>query len=113
MKNHKSNTIIYRWKGINQMGKQLSGTITAHHITHAKSELLKQGIITRRITKAKPALMPLKSHSIKADDIALFTRQLSTMIDAGLPLVQSLDIIAKGHKNPTFQQLVLTVKKAV
>jgi type IV pilus assembly protein PilC len=98
------------WEGKDKSGKASKGVFAAKSETVAKAELRRQGY---RVTKIKPKPKPLFKKSAKAitpGDIAVFSRQLATMLKAGVPLVQSFDIVGKGHENPSMQDLLLSIK---
>jgi type IV pilus assembly protein PilC len=98
------------WEGKDKSGKVNKGVFSAKSETVARAELRRQGY---RITKIKPKPKPLFKKSAKAitpGDIAVFSRQLATMLKAGVPLVQSFDIVGKGHENPSMQELLLSIK---
>ena len=98
------------WEGVDKNRKKVNGVIPAKSEVVAKTELRRQGY---RVTKIKKKPKPLFSPRIKAitpADIAVFSRQLATMLKAGVPLVQGFDIIGKGHENPSMQDMLLSVK---
>lgn len=104
---------VFKWQGKNRQGQVLSGEIEAANTAVAVLQLRKQQIIPVDVKpeKGKARNFEIKlPRKVKEKDVAVFTRQLATMIDAGLPLVQSLEIQAKQQENPTFQQTLLKVK---
>lgn len=106
-------TVSYQWEGINQSGEKINGTIEAHSLAIAKTELRKQGVITRKIVKKRKSLFGGKGKKIKSPDITIFSRQLATMIEAGIPLVQAFDIVAKGQSNQRMKELVENIRTDV
>ena len=93
-------------------GKMKTGEVEAEDEKSAVSKLKQQNI---RVTTIKEkgggsALFGPKVHKITSRDVVIFTRQFSTMVDAGLPLVQCLDILGKQSDNPTFGEKILKVK---
>ncbi|KTC65888.1 pilus assembly protein PilC [Legionella adelaidensis] len=109
-----ANKIInFRWEGINRAGEKINGVIDSRSLTLAKTELRKQGIILRKIAKQRQPLFKKKSKKIKQADITVFSRQMATMIEAGIPLIQAFDIVAKGQSNPRMKDLIETIKKDV
>ena len=104
--------IQFDWEGVNQSGKPMQGTIEAHSAAIAKAELRKKGVITRKIGKKRKSFFST-GKKITAGDITVFSRQLATMLDAGIPLVQSFDIVAKGQNNPKMKDLIEKVKTDV
>ncbi|MBK8814486.1 MAG: type II secretion system F family protein [Methylococcaceae bacterium] len=100
----------FLWEGKDKSGKPTKGVFAAKSETIAKAELRRQGY---RITKIKLKPKPLFKRGpkpITSQDIAVFSRQLATMLKAGVPLVQSFDIVGKGHENPSMQELLLSIK---
>lgn len=102
-----NHSIQYQWKGLNREGQEIHGELEANSLLHAKVALRKEGIITHRIKKKR-----WNSHSKKINplEVMLFSRQLSTLIQAGIPLVQSFEIIAKGLSHSCMKALIETVK---
>ena len=113
MSKDKSNVTVYRWFGVNRSGEKNDGTIEANTMAIAKTTLHKQGIIVKKISKKRKPLFDKNNKKIKPGDIAVFTRQLATMIEAGIPLIQSFDIVGKGQSNVRIQNLIETIKKDV
>lgn len=103
----------YIWEGKNQSSEKVNGVIDARSIAIAKLELRKQGIIVKKIIRKRKPLFNRASKKIKQADITIFSRQLATMIQAGIPLVQSFDIVAKGQSNPRMKDLIEEIKKDV
>ena len=97
---------IFEWEGKDRKGKIFKGEMRAESITEVNAILRKQGL---SITKSKRR-RAARGKKITPKDIAYFTRQLSTMLKAGVPLLQSVDIIAKGHANPNFTQLLTEIR---
>jgi type IV pilus assembly protein PilC len=97
---------IYVWKGKNSFGEKRKGEIEAVDEAGARAQLRRLRIDNPTI-KVKPKdifeNVKLFKPKVTGKDIVIFTRQLSTMIDAGLPLVQCLQILGKQQSNPTFQ----------
>lgn len=105
--------IKFTWKGKDKAGNQTSGEINARSEIIARTDLRKTGIRVISIKKKpKPLIanLSIKSPPITASDIAIFTRQLVTMLESGIPLVQAFDIIGKNHKNPSMVKMLLSVK---
>lgn len=105
-----SQKICYHWHGVIQSGEKVSGIIEANNLSLAKSELRKQGIITRRIVKKRPTLLNRK---IKQTDITVLTRQLATLIKAGIPLIRSFDVLENGSSNQRIRNLIKTIRQDV
>lgn len=110
MINNNKRLNTYIWEGVNPVGESCCGILEAGSIEIAKIDLRNQGIFISRVSmKRRPPLTGYKK-SIKHHDIALFSRQLATLIEAGIPLTQGLDIIIKGLNNQQMQRLVHMLK---
>ncbi len=107
-------TQTFAWEGTDRSGKKRNGEIPATNANLAKAELRKQGINATKVKKKGGgfSLSGLGS-KISPMDIALFTRQLATMMKAGVPLVQSFEIVADGMDNPAMKDLILKIKEEV
>ncbi len=105
---------VFAWVGTDRTGKKTKGEITSKNANIAKAELRKQGINPKTVKK-KGAGFDLSSFGAKVTpgDIALFTRQLATMMKAGVPLVQSFEIVADGVDNPMMKDLILKIRDEV
>ena len=107
---------IYVWKGKNSFGEKRKGEVEAIDEAGARLQL-KRMRIEDPIVKLKPKDLleniKLFKPKVTGKDIVIFTRQLSTMIDAGLPLVQCLQILGKQQSNPTFKQVSKTIQSDV
>lgn len=102
--------IEFLYEGTNREGKKTKGEFFAVTEIIAKATLRKQGINVLKIKKKpKPLFSPRKMKILPAD-IAIFSRQIATMMKSGVPLVQSFDIIGLGHANPSMQELILAIK---
>ncbi|RWX44909.1 Type II secretion system (T2SS), protein F [Candidatus Electrothrix aarhusensis] len=103
---------VYVWKGKNTLGNTIKGEIEAGNETAVLAQLKRLRIQNAKI-KEKPADMfanvAFLQPKVTGKDIVVFTRQMSTMIDAGLPLVQSLQILSNQQENPTFKRALLAI----
>lgn len=107
----KANQLIsFHYEGINKSGQKLAGDIEARSLAMAKADLRNQGIVTNKIAKKRKPLFDRKNKKIKAADITIFSRQLATMIESGIPLVQSFDIVSKGQSNMRMKELIESIK---
>ena len=97
------------YDGVNRRGQKVKGETTSRSLELAKATLRKQGIVVKGIKKKPKALFTFKK-AIKPIDIAIFSRQLATMIKAGIPLTQSFEIVADSLDNPSMKDLVLSIK---
>lgn len=102
----------FAWEGTDKKGAKIKGEINGQNPALVKAQLRKQGINPLKVKKKpKPLFSPGKK--IKPMDIALFTRQMATMMKAGVPLLQSFDIIGEGFDNPRMRTLINDVKQEV
>ena len=101
---------LFAWEGTDKRGNRVKGESRGTNPTLVKAELRKQGIVPLKVKKKSALAGAGKGKAITPKDIAIFSRQLATMMSSGVPLVQAFDIIGKGHENPKMQQLVMTVK---
>lgn len=106
-----SSTYVY--KGVDKKGTKVQGEINAASPTIAKAQLLKQGISAKSVSKKAKPLFGSSGKAIKPADIAVFSRQMATMMKAGVPLVQAFDIVADGLENPNLRKLVLAIRDSV
>ena len=104
---------IFLWEGTDKLGKKSKGEISSSTPAIAKAELRRQGIKATKVRKKTKGFSLGGGGSIKPADIALFTRQMSTMMRAGVPLVQAFDIVADGLDKPKVADLVRTVRNDV
>lgn len=101
--------IVFLWEGKNKDGKLVRGEMRAASESVVQAKIRRQGITNTKVKKVR-----FKSGSkITEKDIALFTRQLATMMKSGVPLLQAFDIVGRGHSNPTVGKLLLDIKADV
>ncbi|WP_053143982.1 type II secretion system F family protein [Pseudomonas sp. P97.38] len=105
-------TDVYTWEGKDRKGTRMTGELTGQSTALVKAQLRKQGINPQKVRKKTPSIFN-KGKRIKPLDIALFTRQMATMLKAGVPLLQAFDIIGEGFDNPSMRKLVDEVKQEV
>ncbi len=105
-------TSTFSWEGKDKKGATVKGEISGQTPALVKAQLRKQGINPTKVRKKSPPLLGA-GKKIKPMDIALFTRQMATMMKAGVPLLQSFDIIGEGFDNPNMRKLVDEVKQEV
>ncbi len=107
---------MYKWEGRTRDGQVRKGTIEAPNEAVVTAQLRAQRIMPTKIKKSLGAVeikIPGLKPKVKTKDIVVFTRQFATMIDAGLPLVQCLEILGGQQENPTFKEVILKVKEDV
>ncbi|MGB5326231.1 MAG: type II secretion system F family protein [Pseudomonadales bacterium] len=103
----------YIWEGKDRAGKVAKGELTMANQALAKAQLRKQGIVVKSVKRKPKPLFGERSKAIKPMDIAIFTRQLATMMKAGVPLVQAFEIVAEGLENASMKKLVTDLKNDV
>lgn len=104
----------FTYEGINKQGVKVTGEINALNIGIAKAEIRRQGLTPTKVRKKSKALAFLQhKKKISPFEIAAFSRQMATMMLAGVPLVQAFDIVAKGVDNTSMRDLVLAIKADV
>ncbi len=104
---------IYLWQGTDRSGKKTKGEIQSSSQALAKAQLRKQGIIPSRVKRKPKELFGPKKQKITPGDIAVFTRQLATMMKSGIPLVQSFEIVGESLENPSMRDLVASIRNDV
>ncbi len=103
--------ISFTWEGTNKEGKKVKGQMSAANINFVKANLRKQGIVPKKVKKNSSSAA--RGKKITTEDIAVFSRQLATMMKAGVPLVQSFEITGEGHSNPAMRELIFAIKNDV
>jgi len=101
--------VPFIWEGKDKRGKIVKGKMLAKDELALRAHLRQQGVAASRIKKQSTRT----GGKVRPADIAVFSRQLATMMAAGIPLVQSFDIVGAGHDNPAMQKLILDVKQDV
>jgi type IV pilus assembly protein PilC len=102
----------YVWEGKDRRGNKAKGEMSGVSLALAKAQLRKQGIVPDKVKKKSKPLFG-GSKKITPFDVAMLTRQLATMMKAGVPLVQSFDIVADGLENKGLQELVMSVRNDI
>lgn len=102
----------YVWEGKDRKGNKTKGEMAGSNLSLVKAQLRKQGIIPSKVKKKPKPLFGGKK-KITPFDIAMLTRQLATMMKAGVPLVQSFDIVADGLENKGLQELVMSIRNDI
>src|SRR6266436_3398875 len=103
--------VAFAWQGRDKRGNRVKGKSLAPDEPALRAELRRQGIAPSRIRKQSKALRA--GGKVKPEDIAVFSRQLATMLAAGIPLVQSFEIVGNGHEKAAMQKLILDIKADV
>jgi type IV pilus assembly protein PilC len=102
--------VPFAWEGRDKRGARIKGKSLAPDESALRAELRRQGIAPSRIRKQRQGR---KGGKVNAGDIAVFSRQLATMLAAGIPLVQSFEIVGNGNDKPAMQKLILDIKSDV
>ncbi len=105
-------TSVFSWEGTDRKGSKVKGELSGASPALVKAQLRKQGINPQKVRKKSVSLFGA-GKKVKPMDIALFTRQMATMMKAGVPLLQSFDIIGEGFDNPNMRKLVDDLKQEV
>src|SRR5438270_5642353 len=106
----------FQWEGTTRSGDKRRGVMEASSVNEVESRLRNDGMAVERVKKEGGLNINVNlsfGSGVTAKDLQIFTRQLATMIDAGLPLVQCLDILASQSENKQFQRVLFGVKNAV
>ena len=102
----------FKWEGKDRKGTRIDGVLQGENAALVKTQLRKQGILVTKI-KRESTLFGKRPKPIKPLDIAFFTRQLATMMESGVPIIQAFEIIAEGAENPSVAKLVTEIKNDV
>ena len=103
-------TVTFSWEGTDRKGVKLKGETNAASVALVKADLRRQGISPVKVKKKSISLFGKSKGKITAKDIALFSRQLATMMSSGVPLVQGFDIVGKSNDNESMRNLNMTIK---
>lgn len=104
-----SKEFSFSWEGVDRKGARVRGVSDGPSESFVRMQLRRQGINPIKVRK-KSALFGKRKKAIIGQDIAIFSRQLATMMSAGVPLVQALEIVGRGHANPSMGEMVLAIK---
>lgn len=102
----------FLWQGTDKKGKKLKGETIASNDALVRAMLRKQGITPTKVS-VQSSLFKARKKKITSSDIAIFARQLATMMKAGVPLVQALQLVSQGHENPSVRELIGKVKNDI
>ncbi len=107
----KSTTILFEWEGKDAKGNKQRGMVSSPSADLVKAKLRRQGIVPGKIKKKKGSSG--RAQKIEPGEVAIFARQLTTMMKAGVPMVQSFDIVANGMDNKSMRDMVMGIKAEV
>ena len=99
----------FLWEGTDRKGKKIKGKSMAANEAAVRADLRRKGVVPSKIRKQSPGLFK-GGGTVTPADIAIFSRQLATMLAAGIPLVQAFEIVGTGHENAAMQKLIMAVK---
>ncbi|MFA6230223.1 MAG: type II secretion system F family protein [Rhodanobacter sp.] len=108
-----SKLTTYEWVALDKRGKRMKGDMPAKNASLVKAELRRQGMNPQTVRERSKPLFGASGSTIKPSDVAIFSRQIATMMASGVPMVQSFDIIADGQKNIRFKNVLLDVKQNI
>jgi type IV pilus assembly protein PilC len=108
-----ADTAVFLWEGVDRQGRKTRGEIASPNQAAARAELRRQGITAQKLKRKSAGLALFSGGKVTPADIALFTRQMATMMRAGVPLVQAFDIVADGVEKPRVAELVRSVRNDV
>ena len=100
---------MFVWEGVDRHGKRVKGEMSGKSDALIKATLRRQGVNPLKVKK-KPKSFFSAGGKITSKDITVFSRQLATMMSSGVPLVQSFEIVGRGHENPAMQEMILSIK---
>ncbi|MFP6790001.1 MAG: type II secretion system F family protein [Thalassolituus sp.] len=110
-------TTTFQWEGTNRRGQTVKGELSGQNPAMVKAQLRKQGVEPKKIKRLSQPLFGLgggpAKKRIKPADITFFTRQMATMVKAGVPLVQSFDIVADGVDNISLREVIYAIRDSV
>jgi len=109
----KSSILEFMWEGKNNQGQKRNGTIEAKSLAGATAKLKQQGIKTPKVRPKAWYDIELSSAKIEEKEISIFFRQLSTMLNAGLPVVQGFQLAEKGAENPALLKLLISLRDSL
>ena len=105
--------LVFAWEGTDRKGNRVKGESRAATIALVRADLRRQGIMPLKVRKKSSSIFTNRKKKITTKDIAIFSRQLATMMSAGVPMVQAFDIVGRGHNNPSMAEMILAIKADV
>jgi type IV pilus assembly protein PilC len=103
----------YEWVALDKRGKRMKGSMPAKNASLVKAELRRQGMNPQTVRERSKPLFGSSGKAVKPRDVAIFSRQIATMMASGVPMVQAFDIITDGQKNPRFKNILTDVKQSI
>jgi type IV pilus assembly protein PilC len=108
-----SKMTMYDWVALDKRGKRMKGEMSAKNASLVKAELRRQGMNPQTVRERSKPLFGATGSTVKPRDVAIFSRQIATMMASGVPMVQSFEIIADGQKNVRFKNMLTDVKQGI
>jgi type IV pilus assembly protein PilC len=108
-----SQLTMYDWVALDKRGKRMKGEMPAKNASLVKAELRRQGMNPQTVRERSKPLFGASGSKVKPRDVAIFSRQIATMMASGVPMVQAFDIIADGQKNVRFKNMLVDVKQNI
>ena len=108
-----SQLTMYDWIALDKRGKRMKGEMPAKNASLVKAELRRQGMNPQTVREKSKPLFGASGSKVKPRDVAIFSRQIATMMASGVPMVQAFDIIADGQKNIRFKNMLVDVKQNI
>ncbi|WP_369930572.1 type II secretion system F family protein [Xanthomonas sp. NCPPB 2632] len=105
--------VTYDWTALDKRGKRMKGEMQAKNASLVKAELRRQGMNPQQVKERTKPLFGSSGKKVTARDVAIFSRQIATMMSSGVPMVQALEIITGGQKNPRFKTILLDIKTSI
>jgi len=108
-----SKLISYDWTALDKRGKRMKGEMQSKNAALVKAELRRQGMNPQTVREKSKPLFGSSGKTVKPRDVAIFSRQIATMMASGVPMVQAFEIIIDGQKNPRFKNILIDVKTGI
>lgn len=108
-----SKLTTYDWMALDKRGKRMKGEMQSKNAALVKAELRRQGMNPQTVREKSKPLFGSTGSSVKPRDVAIFSRQIATMMASGVPMVQAFDIIVDGQKNLRFKNILVDVKTSI
>jgi len=106
----KDEKVLFIYSGVNKDGRKIKGQLAGPNIDFVKNQIKRQGVVVSKIKKKRK---PKGSNKVGGKEISIFSRQMATMMDAGVPLSQALEIIGRGHENEIMRRMIMDMKASV
>jgi len=108
-----SKMTVYEWVALDKRGKKMKGELQSKNASLVKAELRRQGMNPQTVREKPKPLFGSTGSRVKPRDVAIFSRQIATMMASGVPMVQAIEIIAGGQRNPRFKNMLTDIKQTI